>query len=164
RDFYSPREDERLHPTGYVCLMKPDSCENNHFVLMPWRALGMGLILSFFLSNSTTAMLRIENDVGGSMGEYLLWFAKVRDSGEEIMIDGNCYSACTLFTALVPKTKVCITPRARLGFHATWYENKKGERFISQAATQVLYEMYPPIIKKWIAKNGGLGSQMRILQ
>lgn len=131
---------------------------------MALRTIGIGLFLLFIPSSSIASMLRIESDTGGPMGEYILRFAKVRDSGEEIMIDGNCYSACTLFTALVPKPKVCITPRARLGFHATWYENKKGEKFISRAATQVLYEMYPPIIKNWIAKNGGLGSQMLILQ
>jgi hypothetical protein len=131
---------------------------------MPLRPIFIGLLLSFILSGPTAAMLRIDGDMGGPLGEYLLRFAKIRDSGEQVVIDGSCFSACTLVTAFVPKTKVCITPRARLGFHASWFENRSGAKVISAAATQVLYEMYPPIIKTWITRKGGLGSQILLLQ
>ncbi len=80
------------------------------------------------------------------------------------MIDGSCFSACTLVTALIPRDKICITERAVLGFHAGWFENKEGERVTSPTGTRVLYEMYPPIIRNWIARQGGLGARTIILE
>ena len=80
------------------------------------------------------------------------------------MIDGSCFSACTLVTALIPKNRICITERAMLGFHAGWFENKSGERMISPTGTRVLYEMYPPIIRNWIARQGGLGQRTIVLE
>jgi hypothetical protein len=61
------------------------------------------------------------------------------------MIDGSCYSACTLVTALVPRDKICITERAMLGFHAGWFENKAGERVTSPTGTRVLYDPLVPV-------------------
>jgi hypothetical protein len=54
-------------------------------------------------------MTRIDDDMGGSLGQYLLKFAAIRDSGERVMIDGSCFSGCTLVTALIPKQRVCVT-------------------------------------------------------
>ena len=71
--------------------------------------------------------------------------------------------ACTLVTALIPKDRICITERATLGFHAGWFENKAGERFTSPAGTRALYQMYPPIIRDWIARQGGLGKRTIVL-
>jgi len=84
-------------------------------------------------------MTRIAGDMGGPLGEYLLVFAAIRDAGERVMIDGSCFSACTLVTALIPRDKICITERAMLGFHAGWFENKAGERVTSPTGTRVLY-------------------------
>ena len=47
-------------------------------------------------------------------------FAAIRDSGERVVIDGNCFSACTLVTAIIPKERICVTERAVFGFHAGW--------------------------------------------
>ena len=102
--------------------------------------------------------------MGGPLGEYLLVFAAIRDAGERVMIDGSCFSACTLVTALIPRDKICITERAMLGFHAGWFENKAGERVTSPTGTRVLYEMYPPVIRNWIARRGGLGARTIVLE
>ena len=80
------------------------------------------------------------------------------------MIDGSCFSACTLVTALIPRDKICITERAMLGFHAGWFENKAGERVTSPTGTRVLYEMYPAVIRNWIARRGGLGARTIVLE
>lgn len=122
-----------------------------------------GLFLLFALVQPSSAMTRIAEDMGGSLGDYLLMFAAMRDSGERVMIDGSCFSACTLVTALIPKDKICITERAMLGFHAGWFENKAGQRVTSPTGTKVLYEMYPPVIRRWIARQGGLGKHTIVL-
>ena len=51
-----------------------------------------------------------------------------------------------------------------LGFHAGWFENKAGERVTSPTGTRVLYEMYPPMIRNWIARQGGLSSRTIVLE
>jgi len=123
-----------------------------------------GLLLSIALVRTSDAMVRIADDMGGPLGGYLLKFSAIRDSGERVMIDGSCFSACTLVTALIPRDRICITERAILGFHAGWFENKAGEQVISPTGTGVLYEMYPPIIRKWIARQGGLGKRTILLE
>jgi hypothetical protein len=126
-----------------------------------WMLFGL---LPLVLVQPSNAITRIAGDMGGPIGDYLLMFAAIRDSGEQVMIDGRCFSACTLVTALVPKDKICITERATLGFHAGWFETNAGERVASPTGTLVLYEMYPPIIRNWIARQGGLGEGTIVLE
>jgi hypothetical protein len=123
----------------------------------------IGLLLSLVFAHSSYALTRIENDKGGSLGGYLLMFAAIRDSGERVVIDGSCFSACTLVTAMIPKDRVCITGRAKLGFHASWMDDQAGNRVISVEGTQLLYQMYPPMIQRWIARRGGLGPNIIIM-
>jgi len=125
-----------------------------------WMLFGL---LPLVLVQPSNAITRIAGDMGGPIGEYLLMFAAIRDSGEQVMIDGRCFSACTLVTALIPNNKICITERAMLGFHAGWFETNAGERVPSPTGTLVLYEMYPPIIRNWIARQGGLGEGTIVL-
>ena len=43
---------------------------------------------------SANATVRITDDMGGLMTEYASRFADIRSSGEKVVIDGPCYSAC----------------------------------------------------------------------
>jgi hypothetical protein len=131
---------------------------------MKLPAMLVGLLLPVAFVHSSHAMKRIDGDMGGPLGEYLLMFAAIRDSGEQVMIDGDCFSACTLVTALVPRDRVCITQRAALGFHAGWFENKAGKRAVSPTGTRLLYQMYPPIIRNWIVRHGGLGHRTIVME
>jgi hypothetical protein len=131
---------------------------------MKFRWVLVGLLLQGALAQPSDAMTRIAGDMGGPLGEYLLGFAAIRDAGERVMIDGSCFSACTLVTALIPRERICITERAVLGFHAGWFENKAGARVTSPTGTRVLYEMYPPTIRNWIARKGGLGTRTLVLE
>jgi hypothetical protein len=124
----------------------------------------VGLLLSIAIMHSAAAITRIQDDMGGPLGKYLLMFATIRDSGERVIIDGNCFSACTLVTAIVPKQRICITERAALGFHASWVDDRTGRPAISAEGTRLLYQMYPPTIRNWITKNGGLGARTIILK
>ena len=122
------------------------------------------VLLSLGFANSSSALTRIEHDMGGSLGKYLLKFAAIRDSGEQVVIDGSCFSSCTLVTALIPSERVCITERAVLGFHASWIDDKSGRRLISTEGTRLLFEMYPRSIRSWITRNGGLGTRIITLK
>ena len=58
---------------------------------------------------------------GARFPSYVRKFQEMRASGERIVIDGPCLSACTLLTGLIPRDHVCVTSRAVLGFHAASY-------------------------------------------
>jgi hypothetical protein len=116
-------------------------------------ALGASLLLT---ATSASAEIRIQRDFGGQIGPYLNRFAMVRDSGQRVVIDGPCLSACTLVTAVVPSQRICVTPRAILGFHAAWLPDEYGRPVISRDGTRVLLRVYPPRIRNWIRRHGGL--------
>jgi hypothetical protein len=131
---------------------------------MKLRAMMIGLFLAITVVKPSNAMVRIDDDRGGLLGEYLLKFATIRDSGERIMIDGSCYSACTLVTALIPKRRICVTERAKLGFHAGWVDDQNGQQAVSIEGTDLMYQMYPREIQRWIKLHGGLGKQTLVLK
>jgi hypothetical protein len=130
---------------------------------MKFLALLLGLLLSITVVQSSLAVTRIRDDKGGSFGEYLLRFTTLRDSGERVIIDGKCFSACTLVT-IIPKERICVTRRAVLGFHATWIDDQTGKRPTTEEGTRALFELYPPTIRTWINNHGGLGARMIFLK
>ena len=109
------------------------------------------------------AELRIVSSPGGEVGSYLRLFAIVRQSGERVIIDGPCLSACTMVLGVIPRERICVTPRARLGFHAAWHPGENGRPTPSQGGTQLLMEIYPQHVRRWIARQGGLTQNMKYL-
>ena len=124
--------------------------------------LGAAMALSFVTSASAT--MRISEDRGGQIGQYLQAFTTVRSSGENVVIDGNCLSACTLVLGLVPRDRVCATSRARFGFHAAWMPDRDGRPVTSPLGTQALWNIYPASVRRWINRHGGLSRKMIYLQ
>ena len=126
------------------------------------------LLLAIAVASITTtpasATMRIAEDRGGQIGHYLQAFAVLRSSGEKVMIDGNCLSACTLVLGLIPRSRICVTPRARFGFHAAWMPDSDGAPVTSALGTQALWNIYPKDVRRWINRNGGLSRKMIYMQ
>lgn len=110
------------------------------------------------------ADVRIEASAGGRIGDYLDLFASVARSGERVVIDGPCLSACTLVLSLVPRERICITRRAVLGFHAAWKPDEDGRARTHARATQLMMESYPSNVRHWIRRKGGLTSRTLMLR
>lgn len=125
--------------------------------LISWLAL-------FVMGVAAFAEVRIASDSGGLIGDYVVRYASIRQSGERVVIDGVCLSACTMVVGIVPLNRICITPNASLGFHAAWKPDGNGGKVTSVPATQALLSIYPPSIRRWLAKKGGLTSNMVFLQ
>jgi len=109
------------------------------------------------------ADLRITRDFGGYVDQYKQKYEKLRDKGERVIIDGICNSACTLVLGIVPLNRICVTPRASLGFHQAYYDKRwtAGLRVTSVAGTDELMSYYPATVKDWIARKGGLTADMK---
>jgi hypothetical protein len=129
---------------------------------MMTRSLTVLLAATILLAygGASDAVVRIVKDPGGRIGAYLDRYQGVRGSGEMVIIDGYCVSACTIVLGTVPHDKICVTSRARLGFHAAWDPGSSGRRITNPEATQTLYSMYPLEVRRWIDERGGLTPHM----
>ena len=111
-----------------------------------------------------SADVRIVSSSGGVVGSYLDLFSRVRRSGERVIIDGPCLSACTLVLSTIPRRRICVTPRAILGFHAPAIIDQEGHRYRSREATRAVLASYPPPVQTWIKHHGGLTQDLIYLR
>jgi hypothetical protein len=109
------------------------------------------------------AEIRILGSPGGQVGPFLDLFEKVRASGETVVIDGPCLSACTLVLSVVPNDRICVTRRAVLGFHAA-RSIRRGRLYSEPEASEAVLEAYPAPVRDWIRRRGGLTSRLLLLR
>jgi len=123
-----------------------------------------GALLAVSVITSASAEVRIQRDFGGQIGPYLYKYAMVREAGQRVVIDGPCLSACTLALAVIPRDRICMTPNAVLGFHAAWMPGADGRPVRSAGGTRLLMAVYPPKVREWIRRRGGLNGKIMLLR
>ena len=132
---------------------------------MKWQAVLAGALASALATCVASADVRIVNDPGGEVSSYVRKFQGMRAAGERIVIDGPCLSACTLLTGIIPRDHVCITPRAVLGFHAaSYYDDASRSLVPTREGSRVVMRLYPPAIRAWIGRHGGLTPRLIALR
>ena len=121
------------------------------------------LLLLCTAMSPARAVLHITRDHGGYVEEYKTKYERIRDAHERVIIDGICNSACTLVLGIVPLNKICVTPRASLGFHQAYFDKSFtfGIKVTSAGGTSELMSYYPDTVKDWIRRNGGLTTEMK---
>jgi hypothetical protein len=125
------------------------------------------IIVAAALSAAITpvrAEVRILASPGGQVGPFLDLFDRVRESGERVVIDGPCLSACTLLLMTIPEERICVTRRAVLGFHAARSIDGRGRIYAEPEASRAVLESYPVPVRDWISRRGGLTSRMLLLR
>ena len=110
------------------------------------------------------AEVRILASPGGQVGPFLDLFERVRASGERVVIDGPCLSACTLVLSMVPNDRICVTRRAVLGFHAARSIDRRGRIYAEPEASALVLQAYPASVQSWIRRRGGLTSRLLLLR
>ncbi|MGA7070176.1 hypothetical protein [Bradyrhizobium sp.] len=110
------------------------------------------------------AEIRILGSLGGQVGPFLDLFERVRASGERVVIDGPCLSACTLVLSMVPRERICMTRRAVLGFHAARSMDRRGRMYAEPEASELVLQAYPSGVRNWIIRRGGLTSRLLLLR
>jgi len=113
--------------------------------------------------SASQAAVRIGNDPGGLIADYLDRYEGLRASGQAVVIDGLCASACTMVLGAVPHDRICVTPNAALGFHAAYNFVGRGRTMTNPEATELLYAQYPAQVRRWIDNRGGLTPHMMFL-
>ena len=135
---------------------------------MSWTRIILTLFLALALWAIATMLaradIRILASPGGEVGSFLKLFEKVRASGERVVIDGPCLSACTLVLDVVPEDRICVTKRAVLGFHAARSVDRRGRIYAEPEASELVLQAYPAAVRGWISRRGGLTSRMLLLR
>ena len=127
-------------------------------------ALCMAALFGASAAAPASAEIRILASPGGQVGPFLALFEQVRRSGERVVIDGPCLSACTLVVSMVPETRICVTRRAILGFHAARSVDRRGHTYAEPEASQLVLQAYPGPVRDWIIRHGGLTSRLLLLR
>src|SRR2546421_8205796 len=110
---------------------------------MRLAAVLFGAAMAALAVSVAQSAVRIKEDPGGQIGPYLENLVALRGSGERVIIDGPCLSACTMVLGVIPHDRICVTARARLGFHAAWHPDDGGRPVTSREATKLLMDIYP---------------------
>src|SRR5471030_1576790 len=110
------------------------------------------------------AEVRILASPGGQVGPFIDLFERVRASGERVVIDGPCLSACTLVLSVVPDNRICVTRLAILGFHAARSIDRRGRLYAEPEASAAVLEAYRAPVRGWIRRRGGLTSRLLLLR
>jgi hypothetical protein len=124
----------------------------------------LAAVLLLASMGASRAVVRIADDRGGRIGTYVDRYQGLRTSGETVIIDGLCASACTIVLGAIPRDRICVTSHATLGFHAAWDFGANGRAITNLEATQMLYSMYPSAVRHWISQRGGLTPHMLFLR
>jgi hypothetical protein len=154
-----PEKHERSSETGNrsgpcpIFVLKPQES------FMTTRTAAVALLLTMSIA-SAPAAVRIFDDRGGRIGDYLVKYHALRLSGQQVEIDGLCASACTLILGAIPRNRICVTPKAVLEFHTAWDPGPSGNHVINSAGNRLLWSSYPNAVRRWISEHGGLGHQI----
>ena len=128
------------------------------------RMILLAAVLGSLISSPAQAEIRILASPGGQVGPFLDLFERVRASGERVVIDGPCLSACTLVLSMVPSNRICVTRRAILGFHGARSVDPLGHLYAEPEASELVLEAYPATVRGWIRHRGGLTSRLLLLR
>jgi hypothetical protein len=128
------------------------------------KAISLAAVLCGLASPPAQAEVRILASPGGQVGPFLELFERVRATGERVVIDGPCLSACTLVLSMVPAERICVTRRAILGFHAARSVDQRGRMYAEPEASELVLEAYPSAVRGWIRRRGGLTSRLLLLR
>jgi hypothetical protein len=115
----------------------------------------LSAILLMISVMSASAAVTIYDDRGGQIGDYLAKYQALRASGERVVVDGVCASACTMVLGEVPRSRICVTPRAVFQFHTAW-DPTPGGQVVNSAGNRILWSNYPSDVRNWISRHGGL--------
>jgi hypothetical protein len=129
-----------------------------------FQAALLATVLCALAAPRAQAEIRILGSRGGQVGPFLDLFERVRESGERVVIDGPCLSACTLVLSMVPNSRICVTRRAVLGFHAARSMDRRGRMYAEPEASALVLQAYPTGVRDWIIRRGGLTSRLLLLR
>lgn len=128
-------------------------------IVLPIALLALALV-----SRPVSAETIVTANDGGVVQDFYVEVMSHQMRKERIVIDGPCYSACTLALHLADQKLMCATPRALFGFHRA-FSGKPGtpEYEDDGGWTGALEELYPAKVSAFLKARGGLSHKWILL-
>lgn len=102
----------------------------------------------------------IEYSPGGVIDDFIDKYDALRDSGGDVVVDGECTSACTLVVGIIRPEHLCFTPGAILGVHSATEIRRVGDKVtksFSPTGTALMWARYPKKMRDAIRARGWNG-------
>lgn len=98
-------------------------------------------------TNISSSPLVVGNDRGGDLRERIYEIRALRQTGQQVRIQGSiCYSTCTMYLGL-PQT--CVSPDTTFGFHGpSSYGIPLGPEMFDHAS-KLIRDHYPKPLQQW---------------
>jgi hypothetical protein len=112
------------------------------------------------------AVVVVRDDYGGSLREFAERVLDYQRHHVVVRVMGECASSCTLVTAL-RDDRFCVGPEASLEFHQAYLPNRfdpLDTSIRSEDGVRVMMRFYPPKLRAWIARQGGLTKDLIVLK
>jgi hypothetical protein len=119
-------------------------------------ALAVTLPVASHAKGKPLSVYTITYDPGGRIDEQIAKWKRVNRTHDLIRVDGRCISACTFITGLVPRNKICVTDRAVLEFHSSWYKDEYGRSHLSPSGNETQMSVFPRWVRDWVTARGSL--------
>lgn len=104
----------------------------------------------------------ISEDPGGVIVQFVRKYSDMRDAGTNVVISGQCVSACTLLLGILRPEKFCVMPEAILGFHsASTITREPGKNDVIEHAPEIsdlVFQMYPARVRSYLTTQGWVGA------
>src|SRR5262249_22209534 len=101
----------------------------------------------------------INQSLGGRIDQFEVEIDHIARTGQRVVLDGFCASACTMILA-VPT--LCATDRALLGFHEA-YSVGIGGKTPAPAGTAEMARHWRPYVFNWLRRVGGLTPNIKVM-
>jgi hypothetical protein len=102
------------------------------------------ILLALLLTSPALAMVYLNHNPGSTVAEFMQDIESVGDPGDEVVINGECDSTCTLY--LASGSQVCVTPDATMGFHSRFYpDGSRGRNW--RKGIPLPMSSYPPALR-----------------
>lgn len=98
--------------------------------------------------------VRIIRDFGGMVNEYKERMRIYKKEGKNIILDGVCISSCVYHLHSDYSLNVCITERARLGFHKPYISDYTGNKRENISFNDRIYVEYSWLHMAYGMPNG----------
>jgi hypothetical protein len=63
-----------------------------------------------------------------------------------------------MLLGLIPRDRICVTPRAKLVFHSAW--DAAADETVAADGNRILWASYPGSVRQWIERHGGLHARL----
>jgi hypothetical protein len=115
---------------------------------------------AFFLSSSAQATVIITGDGGGKVRAYETRWETVRAADDDVIIAGECASACTMVLSIVKPNRICSTGDGAFGFHSAFYLDETGLNVgYAEDASKAIFDAYPARVRAIVRELGYYGQE-----